>query len=243
MTETTTIKIAIIDDEAHNIEELIAYLDQFKFKFELIGTADSIKEGETLLLTHSPDLVFLDMKLPDGEGIQLLEKIGRFSFHLIFFTAHSNYALQAFEYGSVDYLLKPIELKALSRALKKFLKEFTVTKKTQTEQKIAIPHKQGTLFIATKELIYIQAYGEYCYVVTDTKRILLAKTLKDVEKVVQHHGFIRVHRSYLVNLNKINFFQQKGKASITLSNGEQVEVSRRKKEEVVKAIENKVVSI
>ena len=171
------------------------------------------------------------MKLPDGEGLELLKQFPDRDFYVVFFTAHLDYALAAFEQGSLDYLLKPIELEALSRVLKKITNQFLneTNKNAVKSQKIAIPHNDGFLFLDPSEIVYLQAYGEYCYLITNEKKILISKTLKSIEEMLDQSLFIRIHRSFLVNKENIRFFKQKGKIAVEMSNGDVLEVSRRNK--------------
>ncbi len=232
-------KIAIVEDQKQNLERLLAFLDEFDLQYTLVGTAKNVKEGEKLLLTKKVDLLFLDMKLPDGEGTELLDRLPQRDFKVIFFTAHKDYALSAFEYGSVDFVLKPIQLKDLNRALKKVIGLDQKLEEHSTSNKVLpIPHKEGTLYIERDKILYFQAYGEYCYLVTEQKKELVSRTLKDIEDSLKDNSFVRTHRSYIVNLNKVKYYQKKGLSHLVLSNEKEIPISRRKRLEIAEIMKS-----
>ncbi|BDS09742.1 LytR/AlgR family response regulator transcription factor [Aureispira anguillae] len=236
------IDTVIIDDEQAAQITLMRFLQMHCPNVNIVGTADGVEEGLKLLESKKADLVFLDIKMNDGTGFDLLKRLPEMNFKLVFTTAYDEYALKAFKYSAIDYLLKPIDPLELIDAVGKV--EPKSTKKTNTAQsvdsmfelykenkfdKIAIPSVDEFHFVRISEIIRCEASSNYTIIYLSTgKKIVAPKTLKEFEELLVSEGFFRVHQSHLINLSHIQQFM-KTKNKIRMVDASEVEVSRRKK--------------
>ena len=234
------IDTVIIDDEQDAQITLMNFLQMHcKDKVNIVGTSHSVKDGYQLLTSRKIDLLFLDIKMNDGTGFDLLEKLGQFDFNVIFTTAYDEYALKAFKYSAIDYLLKPIDPLELTEAVDRVQEEseqdprkidslIQMYKKEQFD-KIAIPSMKEFHFVGIQEIIRCEASSNYTIIyLSSGRKIVAPKTLKEFEELLSADGFFRVHQSHLIHLRHINQFY-KSKNKILLNDGSEVEVSRRKK--------------
>lgn len=230
----------IVDDEQAAQITLMKFLQMHCPNVNVVGAADGVEEGLNLLKSKSVDLVFLDIKMNDGTGFDLLKRAENIDFNIIFTTAYDEYALKAFKYSAIDYLLKPIDPLELIDAVGKVSTDNQETSAervdTMLEQyqdnkfdKIAIPSVDEFHFIRIADIIRCEASSNYTIIyLTTGKRIVAPKTLKEFEELLTSEGFFRVHQSHLINLSHIQQFL-KTKNKLKLSDGSEVEVSRRKK--------------
>ncbi len=240
----------IIDDEAKGRlalrEKLLAYCPQIK----LLAEATNGQEALMLIQHHKPQLIFLDIEMPRMNGFEMLNELREKNFHIIFTTAYDQYAIKAIKYAAFDYLLKPIDIEELKTAIEKIdAKENNQTKK-QVEllqqnmqhpkkqlNKLAIPTLEGLLFFDINDIIHLEANSNYTFIYfSDKSKITASKTLKEFEDILPESIFFRTHHSHLINLNYIKRYIKGDGGQIELQNGNYVDVSRRKKEEFLKAI-------
>jgi two-component system, LytTR family, response regulator len=240
----------IIDDEAKGRlalrEKLLAYCPQIK----LLAEATNGQEAILLIQHHKPQLIFLDIEMPRMNGFEMLNELHEKKFHIIFTTAYDQYAIKAIKYAAFDYLLKPIDIEELKTAIEKIdLKETNQTK-NQVEllkqnmqhpkkqlNKLAIPTLDGLLFFDINDIIHLEANSNYTFIYfADKSKITASKTLKEFEELLPEDIFFRTHHSHLINLNYIKRYIKGDGGQIELQNGVYVDVSRRKKEEFLKAI-------
>jgi two-component system LytT family response regulator len=212
---------------------------------QIIGEAKDVKTGVELLQIVKPDIVFLDIQMPDGNGFDLLRKLSNTNFHLIFTTAYDQYALRAIKFNALDYLLKPIDVEELKTAVAKALKLqkpkneevnnlLSNLNKNPEEHKIVLSTSEGMHIIKVKSIIRCQADDYYTnFYLDDGRRIMISKTLKESEELLNGHNFIRPHRSHLVNMAYIKRYVKSDGGYIILSDGTKVPVSRRKKEVII----------
>jgi two-component system, LytTR family, response regulator len=237
------IRSIIIDDEQHCVKALLNDLQKNCPSIEVVDSCNSAKEGILSIKRHNPDLVFLDVEMPWMNGFEMLEIIGEVNFAIIFTTAHDEFAAKAFRISAVDYLLKPIDANDLKEAVKKAehkLQQIDSVhienllrniKKPSTQQKIALPYKDGYEFVEVSHIIYCQAEGAYTKVFLDSKKhILVSKTLGDIEELLPTDLFQRIHHSTVVNLGFITHFVRSDGGYLKLQTGEQLPVSKSKKE-------------
>ncbi len=245
----------IIDDEKHAREFLDKLIKRyFNIKLQVLELCDSVNSGILAINTFNPDIVFLDIQMPNENGFELFKKIEKITFEVIFTTAHKDYAINAIKYGAFDYLLKPINQIDLLSVLKRYeIKKSTsqqrerlsiVLDNLQTANnsfnKIAFPTQTGYDLISLNSILYCKSDSNYCKVIlVGGKEILLAKTLKYVEQLINSSIFFRVHKSFLVNLNYIQNFNKLDELSIIITNGEKIPVSVRKKESFLNALTKK----
>lgn len=234
------IDTVIIDDEQAAQITLMQFLQMHCPEVNIIGTANGVEEGLKLLSNKKADLVFLDIKMNDGTGFDLLKRLPQINFNLVFTTAYDEYALKAFKYSAIDYLLKPIDPLELIEAVGKVHKDNTENTAQSVDSmlelykenkfdKIAIPSVDDFHFVRISEIIRCEASSNYTIIfLTTGKKIIAPKTLKEFEELLASEGFFRIHQSHLVNLSHIQQFM-KTKNLIAMVDGSEVEVSRRKK--------------
>lgn len=240
----------LIDDEEGAREALANILLTYFPDVEIIGKADSAKKGVEMICSLHPELVFLDIEMPGGNAFDLLsspalERV--MNFEVIFVTAFDHYALQAIKYSALDYLLKPVDMDELKKALlkyegKKNEKNFFKEKLSvllnnvtaDTHRKIAIPDVDGLTFITVEEIIRCESDGNYTIIHTSAgKKMLSSRTLSEYDDLLSGGNFFRVHRSHLINLHHIKKYYRGEGGYVVMSDESQIEVSRRKKNEFI----------
>ncbi len=237
----------IIDDEPQNAGILQKDLVQHCPSVEVVSVCHSAKEGILAIKKEKPDLVFLDIEMPWMNGFEMLEVLGDIYFSIIFTTAHDEFAARAFRISAVDYLLKPIDSSDLKEAVRKAEKRMDQQngnenienllrnfRQPATQQKIALSNKDGYEFAEVNQIIYCQAEGSYTKVFfAGKKHILVSKSLGDIEELLPSSLFLRIHHSTVVNINYITHFVRSDGGYIKLQTGEQLPVSKSKKEAVM----------
>jgi two-component system LytT family response regulator len=236
------LKAVIIDDEAKARRILRSFVTEYCPGVTILGEANDVVEGVKLIQREKPDLVFLDIEMPGFNGFQLLEFFNDVNFEVIFVTAYSEFALKAFQVSAVDYLLKPLQIDQLIKAVDKataikgnsLIKERLATLKINLEKhqikKIVVPVSEGSLFIEIKDITHLKAEGSYVSIfLQDGNKILLSKNIKDYEDLLtQSEGFYRTHRSYLVNTQYIKKIQPDA-TEATLISGAIIGIARERK--------------
>lgn len=249
------IKAIIIDDEQparDYLEKLITRY--FPNKFSIIKKCASVCEAITAVNNLSPDLIFLDIKINDSTGFDLLKKLEKIDFEVIFTTAHSEYALEAIKQSALDYLLKPINQIELAAAIKKFEKKTEYNYELERirllienldtgnkiHQKVALPYENGYRIVKCNTIQYCKSDGNYTLVkLVDSSSFILAKTLKNIEELLPKKLFVRIHKSYLVNQNHIKGYVNNDGSYVILNSNEKLPISSRKKTEVIEKILHK----
>lgn len=246
------IKTIIVDDEfnaSEFLEKLL--LRYFPDKFLVLEKCESVDDAILAIEKFNPELVFLDVQMPNKNGFQLLKELKTINFEVIFTTAHSEFAIDAIKCSALDYLLKPINYIDLLETVKKY--DDKQNNASQQERllllienidignsqynKIALPTETGFELIKTNSILYCEADSNYCKIVClDGKKIVLSKTLKFIEELLPTAIFQRIHKSYLVNLNYVTRFNKTNDLLVELANGESLPVSIRKKEDFINAI-------
>ena len=237
----------IIDDEPQNSEILKNDLAANCPLVDVITVCNSAKEGIMSIKKEKPDLVFLDIEMPWMNGFEMLEMLDEINFSIIFTTAHDQFAAKAFRISAVDYLLKPIDVNDLKEAVRRALQRseqregnihienlLRNIKQPSSQQKIALPYRDGYEFVEVAHIIYCQAEGAYTKVFLDSKKyILVSKTLGDIEELLPHDLFQRIHHSTVVNLNYVTHFVRTDGGYVKLETGEQLTVSKSKRDVVM----------
>ena len=232
----TNVRCVLVDDEAHAIGLLRSLLEENCPQVEIIGEAQTVEEGVREIKKKQPDLVFLDIKLHQSTGFDLLDQVGD-DFEVIFTTAYDHYTLDAFDRNALHYLMKPINVEKLESAVKRAQKNITsgsISRLLEIAEfsgghpmgKIALPNQHGNEFIPYDRILYCMASGSYTYFyLKDGEERLVSKPIGHYEKMLDPKRFCRVHKKYLVNSAEITFWE-KGKTGILwLTNGASVEVS------------------
>ncbi len=240
-------KTIIIDDEPHCVGYLHVLLQQHCPGVEVIATASNGQEGLAIIRQFSPDLVFLDVEMPVMNGFRMLEELVDIPFQVVFTTAYDRYALRAFKFSALDYLLKPIdpqELKnAVNRSLKAhpidsqqltLLKSHIYQKESTLSNKIAIPNLEGFTFLNLADIITCEAESNYTkFHLTDGKSLLVSRTLGDVEETLEGKGFFRIHKQFLINLDHIVKYVKGDGGYVVMSNNQTVSIARSRRDDFV----------
>jgi two-component system, LytTR family, response regulator len=239
------ISAVIIEDEKNSRELLKSIVTAECPEVELLGEAENIKSGLELVKVMKPQLLFLDISMPDGTGFDLLSQLGGQKLDIIFTTATDKFAVKAIKYSAVDYLLKPIDIDELKTAVKKITeKKNTVPNienlnflinhlKQQDElfQKITLPTGNAFEVVAVKDIVRCEAEGSYTYFyINNGKKFMVSASLKHYEDLLPDNDFVRVHHHHLINMNHVTRFLKQDGGYAIMSDGAQIEVSRRKKD-------------
>ncbi|MFD1062297.1 LytR/AlgR family response regulator transcription factor [Winogradskyella litorisediminis] len=234
----------IVEDEKTSRDILKNYLSKYCPTINVVGEAENVNEALVLIRNNDLDVVFLDVEMPYGNAFDLLEKVGDIDFQTIFVTAYNHYAMDALNAHASYYLMKPISIDELIKAVdyvsEIYAKEdalqdqVLVTKTNSVEGKITIPQQNGFEVLETKNILYCKADDNYTEIyLKDNKKRLISKTLKYTEDALSEANFARVHKSYLVNVDEIvKYLKGKG-GSIVLSNGKEIMVSASKKSDLL----------
>lgn len=240
------IRAVIIDDEPGNIITLTEMLNNYCPSVFLCGTAENIREGELLINKENPHLVFLDIEMPFGNAFDLLDKMMPVRFEVIFITAFNNYAVQAFKYAALDYILKPVNIEELKKSVQRVqerVMEKTVNLRieslignlkgdAQAVKKIALPTVTGLSFEPIDQITRIEAEGNSVVVILkDGKRKPVAKNLGDFEDILTDGNFFRIHNSHIININYVKKYYKGRGGYVEMEDGTTVGVSTRKKDE------------
>lgn len=235
-------KVLIVDDEPKARSIIKNILTEYCNGISLTDEASSVIEAVKIINKQKPDIVFLDIEMPQENGFALFDYFDVPTFETIFCTAYSEYALQAFEVSAIDYLLKPISVSKVQAAVEKAIKtrgqnkiieQVSVLKENlsvQQLQKIGLPLSDGLQFVKIDELLYFEADGSYTHVITTREKFLVCKKIKEFDELLQNDSrFYRVHRSYLVNIQKLSKYSKKDGATLIMENNKVIPVAREKK--------------
>lgn len=244
--------IIIIDDEFDARRVLRKYMERYFPDFVIVGEADNVERAVNLLNQVQADIVFLDINLGDGTGFDVLDTVDAKPGAIIFTTAFDQYALKAFNYHALDYLLKPIEPDSFVNAVERILSmskkekvsniDMTSLLKSlgQSDRKLGIPTSEGLKFILLERIVMFVADASYCSVFLDDRsEIVVSKPLKFFsDKLESMSTFLRPHKSYIINVHFIEEYIKEDGGSLKLSNGKLIPISRQKKDEILKELNN-----
>lgn len=243
------IKAIIVDDEHHCIESLSLQINNVCPGVQVIDKCRSAKAALDAIGKLKPDLVFLDIEMPVMNGFELLEELPEISFAIIFTTSYNQYAIKAIRFSALDYLLKPVDRSELINSIKKvqearhlpIAEQFQILLQQVNGQKngfnkIAVPTAEGFELIPAEQLLYCEANDNYTYFyLTNKTKIVACRTLKDIEEQLKAFPvFVRVHNSYVVNLNEVRKYVRGEGGYLIMSDGSSVNVSRTRKEALLK---------
>ena len=242
------LKAIIIDDEPDCVKLLALQLKMYCPQVEVVAECTESTEGLAKITALLPDLVFLDIEMPVMNGFQLLEAIGNINFSLVFVTAYDKFAVKAFRFSALDYLLKPIDGKDLKVAIQKaeqrripdkeqlsLLKQQLHGVEKMFPDKIALPFQNGVTFVEIKKVIYCESDNNYTrFNMMDGNQHTVAKTLGDIQEVLEERNFLRVHRQYLINLDHIKKYVRGEGNYLILTNDTNIPVARNRKEKLIK---------
>jgi two-component system, LytTR family, response regulator len=243
-------KAVIIDDEISIVRTLTKIITENHSNIEIVGTAHNIDEGYKALLQLNPDLVFLDIKLPDGNSFEMLRKFHEINFRIIFITGHEEFALQAFKFSAVDYILKPIDKDELADALEKAQKTiphieeqlklqalFHNIEEKRPLKRIILRTTEFIQLVNIDSIIRCEADNNYTFFyLKDGKRILISKTIKEYAELLKSSGFLRVHQSHLLNIAYIDKYVKSEGGYILMKDNTEIPVSQNSKHTLVELL-------
>ncbi|HEX5170608.1 MAG TPA: LytTR family DNA-binding domain-containing protein [Cyclobacteriaceae bacterium] len=246
------IRAIIIDDEHFGRQSLKNALAKYCSAVEVVDVCESPERGIASIKLNKPDLVFLDIQMPTMTGFDLLQQLTPISFEIIFVTSYDQYAVKAFKFSALDYLLKPINPDELKQAVNKIeSRNSAVSIKNRFEsllnnlhfkagkiERLAIPTSGGIDFFNTDDIIYCQAEGSYTTLfMINNKKEIVSKTLKEFDNLLHASGFCRVHNSTLINLKHVKKYLKGEGGYVILTEGHHADISRRKKEEFLNMLD------
>jgi two-component system, LytTR family, response regulator len=245
------LRTIIIDDEEHQRLNIDKMVKLYCPDLNVIAHADGVKTGVEAVKKYGPDLVLLDINLQDGSGFDLLDALQPINFKIIFITAFDQYAIKAFRFSALDYLLKPVDPDELCRAaaraaaimqndfnaqisnLQKFIQP-----DEKNHQKIIIKTHDNIYLVPVQDILYCQSDNNYTrFHLSDHKQIMVSATLKEYEDLLSDSGFFRIHKSYLINMKRIRRFERAEGGSVVLEGDIKIPVASRKREELLDILE------
>lgn len=240
----------IVDDEEDSRISLQHFLTKYCPAVRVIGTASSVQEALVIIRNSQPDLVFLDINMPHENGFELFRELPDPDFYTIFVTAYEEYALKAIKHHALDYILKPVNIaeliKAVSRANQLFDKQavsrqisnlLQSVQRPQAPERISIPLGDGYLYVPVQDIIRCEAESSYTvFYFTNRNKIVVTRTLGSYEVLLRPYGFIRVHSQHLINMHHVEKYQRGRGGVVLMSDKKEVIVSQRKREEFLRLI-------
>ena len=245
------IRTVLIDDEIDSIRILQRLLESYCPEVTIVGKADGVETGIHTIQTTRPDLVLLDIEMAQGNAFDLLNQLQPINFQIIFVTAFDNYALKAFKYSAIDYLLKPIDIDDLCAAVervsqkiqgKSFLDQMQVLLHNVetfhlSQQKMAVPTLTGLIFVAIRDITRFEAKGSYTSIyLNNGEQIMATRNIKEYEDLLPAVIFCRVHNSHIINLHKIQKYHKGRGGHVIMEDGSSIEVASRRREEFLRRL-------
>jgi two-component system, LytTR family, response regulator len=238
------IRAILVDDEPASLEALALKIQKISSDIEIVNKFHDAAEASLFLEHHIVDIVFLDIEMPEIDGFTFLEKFPERSFEVIITTAHHQYAINAVRQSVLDFLLKPVNMADLSKALDRLKLKLQAKTKSQSSQKVnaiydklPVPSMRGLVFIPVAEILYLQSEGNYTTIFTQNQQdVVSSKNLGDYEELLGQLHFLRIHHSCIINLGKIREYVRGEGGSVILNNGKELPVSKRKKQQLLDLI-------
>jgi two-component system, LytTR family, response regulator len=240
------IKCILVDDERNALEMMEWLLKTYSPQVEIVAMCGSAAQGIEAINKFKPDVVFLDIEMPKMNGFSMLEQFDRLFFDVVFCTAYDHFAVRAFKYSALNYLLKPVDPDDLKATIQRIEERKTVPTREQfelllhnmqqplktTPHRIALTTNDGLIFVPTTDIIYCEAESNYTSVVLNNgKKILVSKVLKEIDEALSGDDFYRVHSSFLINVNRIKKFIRGDGGYIVMDNDAPITISRSRKQE------------
>ena len=241
----TKLRTIIIDDEVNAVNFISSVIEEYCPGLDVVGTAGNVSGGVAVIREKDPDLVFLDVEMPDGSGFDLLQDFPDKAFDVIFITAFNHYAIKAIKYSAVDYILKPVNISEFVEAVKKVIRVRAGDKQSSNESikvllenlrttnpsRLAIPTSDGMEYVNPKEIIRLEADRSYSWLfMTASRKMLVSKHLKEFQDLLSDRYFFRSHNSHLINLKYVRKYIRKDGGYIEMQDGARIPVSRNRKD-------------
>jgi len=245
-------KVLIIDDEGRARKSIAGILKLSNNNVNLVGEADGVKSGIAAIKEHNPDVVLLDINMTDGTGFDLLKKLDNITFKVIFITAYEEFAIKAFEFSAIDYILKPVDPAKLIEALHKanqLIEQENISLKLNAlfanlessaseHKKLILKTAENIYIVNTSDIIRCESDSGYTnFFLVDGKKILVSRNLKDYEDMLNGLGFYRLHQSHLINLKYIDHYSKTEGGAVIMKDNSAIPVARRKKDNFLKLLE------
>jgi len=243
------LKAIIVDDEPYCCETIATLLEESR-DVEIVSVCHNAADALVAIRKYSPDIVFLDVEMPKMNGFEMLEQLPQVNFEIIFTTSYDQYALKAIRFSAIDYLLKPVDEEELRTAIQKVIQR---SQKPITQQleillqkihqpstpinKIAMPTMEGLQMIPVDSIISCASDSNYTILqLKNSKKLIVSRTLKEIEELLEEHSFLRVHRCYLANMNEVEKYVKGEGGYLVMSDGTTIDVARNKKEVLLKKL-------
>lgn len=238
----------LIDDDSNLRNGMKSLLARYAPEIRIIGEADSVETGVKIVLQNQPQVIFLDIHLGDGSGFDLLEEVnqrGKLNSQIVFITAHEQYAIKAFRFSALDFLLKPVDPEELQKVIEKLQQVIdkndsvahidllleNIRKKVDNFKRIALSNSDGIHLFEVSDIIRCESEDNYTkFYIKNSKPILISKTLKEYEELLTEHGFERIHQSHLINLAYLKSYIKKDGGYVVMADNAHLPISQRKKE-------------
>ena len=245
-------KVIIIDDEARTRKSIADILKFSQQDLNFVAEAENVATGIAAISKYKPDLVLLDINMPDGTGFDLLKKLDNINFKIIFITAYEEYAVQAFEFSAIDYILKPVDPKKLFDAINKahhLVEQENISLKlnalfanlensSSANKKLVLKTAENIYIINTNDIIRCESDAGYTqFYLVDGKKILVSRNLKEFEDMLNGFGFYRIHQSHMINLIYIDHYSKIEGGAVVMKDNSELPVARRKKESFLKLLD------
>lgn len=245
-------KVLIIDDENRTRALIAKMIDSFGLDVETIAEGENVQSGIKAIEKHNPDIVFLDIQMPDGTGFDVIRSIENKNFEVIFITAHEEFAIKAIKFSALDYLLKPVDAAELKAALEKALVMIEHNSKDSSQfealnsniqknekRRLVLKTQESVHVVDLDEIIRCEADRNYTsFFLRDNKKILVSKTLKEYETLLSGHNFLRVQQSHLINIDYVDRYDKKNGGAVVMKDGSEVPLSPAKRDLFFKRLEN-----
>ncbi|MBN1186025.1 MAG: response regulator transcription factor [Bacteroidales bacterium] len=245
------IRTLIIEDELPILENIQATLEKYCPNIEIVAVASNLADARSAIEEQGPELVLSDINLPDGTTFDMLGQLHEINFKIIFITAYEEYAIRAIKYSALDYLVKPIDPKELISAVDKADKSIEVEDSriklsalmlnikdyADKLKKIVLKTSKSIFLVDVQDIIYCNSDGPYTeFFLDDGRKILVSKGIKEYEDLLKDAGFLRVHQSYIVNLNYIDRYERYDGGCLILKKGKEIPVSHRKRDKLLQLL-------
>lgn len=244
-------RIVLVDDDTSVRDNLKTLLSIYAKDCEVIAEANGVKSGIECLKKNKPDLLLLDVEMQDGTGFDLLSIYGKLDFNVIFITGHNAYAIKAFKYSAIDYILKPVDPEELKAAFQKArdaknLEEQNLAvstlvdnkEKPDTDKKIVLKDTEAVYLVSVKDIIRCESEANYTkFYLLDGRKLMISKTLKEYDQLFENQSFFRSHQSHLINLLHFDRYEKREGGIVQMKDGSTVPVAVRKKDALMQALE------
>jgi two-component system LytT family response regulator len=244
------IKAVLVDDEPSSLQNLEQKISEFCPELKIIAAAGQPGEAIFLIRHHHPDVIFLDIEMPHMNGFRMLNELGDYKAEIVFTTAYNHYAIEAIRMSAFDYLMKPVSIQDLRETVGRLTRQLaaatqerlnvlreSLNRNINQESKIAVPTWEGLEFILIKNVVRIESSSNYSRIFfINGESLLVTRQLKEFEEMLTPYRFCRVHNVHLINLNYVKKYIRGEGGSVVLENGDEIDVSRRKKDDFLKLI-------